>query len=134
MTQDHNVLVEGDIGLIERALTNLLDNAIRHTPAGGRVMLSLSEQGDLARVQVTDTGQGIPPDELPKIFDRFYRVEKNRPNNLGSTGLGLAITRLILELHQTQIMVESILGRGTTFTFSLPIWGKEKSECSPSWN
>lgn len=130
VTQDHNVLVEGDIGLMERVLTNLLENAIRHTPAGGKVTLSLIEQGDLATIQVTDTGQGIPPEDLPHIFDRFYRVEKNRPKDPGSTGLGLAISKLVLELHQTCIKVSSKLGLGTTFTFALPIYGKEKSNCA----
>lgn len=133
VTQDHNVLVEGDIGLIERVLTNWLDNALRHTPTGGTVMLSLVERDNVATVRVTDTGQGIPPEDLPHIFDRFYRVEKNRPKDLSSTGLGLAITKLILELHQTHIQVESTLGVGTSFAFCLPIYGKEKSNCAPAW-
>lgn len=133
VTQDHNVLVEGDIGLMERVLTNLLENAIRHTPEGGKVALSLIEQGDLANIQISDTGQGIPPEDLPHIFDRFYRVEKNRPKDSGSTGLGLAIGKLILGLHKTCIYVNSQLGRGTTFSFALPIYGKEKSNCAPGF-
>lgn len=126
--------MEGDIGLMERVLTNLLDNAIRHTPPDGKVLLSLIQQRGFATITVSDTGQGIPAEDLPHIFDRFYRVEKNRPKELGSTGLGLAITKLILELHQTCITVESTPGSGSSFQFSPPIYGVEKSNCAPGWS
>jgi signal transduction histidine kinase len=121
VTQDHNVLVNGDIGLIERAITNLVDNALRHTPAGGRVMMSLVQTDSLAIFSVGDTGQGIPKEDLPRIFDRFYRVEKNRPEVPGGTGLGLAIVKRILDLHQRSIEVQSQPGIGTTFVFSFPV-------------
>ena len=115
-----------DIGLIERALSNLLDNALRYTPAGGRVTVRLIQQQRKIMVQVSDTGCGIAREELPLIFDRFYRVEKSRTRTTGGAGLGLAITQKILEIHQSQITVESEVGKGTTFTFSLKAWqGKQ---------
>ncbi|MBI5197792.1 MAG: HAMP domain-containing protein [Nitrospirae bacterium] len=118
--------VRADIGLIERALDNLLDNALRYTPQGGTVTLSIDQEnrqetGKLV-VRVSDTGCGIPPDEIPRIFDRFYRVQRNTPGETQGAGLGLAITRRIVELHGSPIGVESTLHSGTTFTFSLPVY------------
>ena len=115
-----------DIGLIERALSNLLDNALRYTPAGGRVTVRLIQQQRKIMVQVSDTGCGIAREELPLIFDRFYRVEKSRTRTTGGAGLGLAITQKILEIHQSRITVESEVGEGTTFTFSLKAWQGNK--------
>ena len=111
--------VAGDLGLIERALTNLLDNAVRHTPAGGMVTLSLeAADSDAVRVSVTDTGEGIGPEVLPRIFERFYQVPSaERPQ--GGSGLGLAIVKRILELHGSSIQVESLPGRGARFWFDL---------------
>ena len=112
--------VDADIGLIERVLENLLDNAIRHTPQGGRVTVSLSADGNVVRVRVADTGEGIPAQELPHLFDRFYQVRKSEREPGGGVGLGLAIVKRILELHAVPIDVDSALQKGTHFDFSLP--------------
>jgi signal transduction histidine kinase len=113
--------VWADIGLIERVLVNLIENAIRYTPEGGMIALSLKPSNDKIKVEVKDTGCGIPPKEIPYIFDRFYSVEKDR-SEAGSAGLGLAIAKRILELHGSSIEVQSHLNAGTTFTFSLVVY------------
>ncbi|MDH4276383.1 MAG: HAMP domain-containing histidine kinase [Gammaproteobacteria bacterium] len=112
--------VRADIALIERALENLIENALRYTPAKGQVQLSLEHVAQGIRVQVRDTGCGIPDAELPRIFDRFYQLDKSRNSNPGATGLGLSIAKRILELHGSAINVTSALMRGTTFSFQLP--------------
>ena len=112
--------VNADIAMIERVIENLLENAVRHTPAGGSIRLTFSPQNTDIAVGVSDTGCGIPEEDLPFIFDRFYRREKLPAGNLGYSGLGLAIARRILELHEKSIRVESTPGSGTTFTFLLP--------------
>lgn len=114
-------LVIGDIGLIERVLDNLVENALRYTPAGGKVDITLTPEHDHVVVHVTDTGCGIAKEDLPRIFDRFYRGEKNRPAAPDSAGLGLTIVKRILELHGTQVHVESTIGTGTRISFSLPV-------------
>jgi signal transduction histidine kinase len=110
-------LVNGDIALMERVLENLIENAIRHTPAGGRVTVMLSPEGDRFAVRVADNGQGISEEHLPHIFDRFYRASDTK----GGAGLGLAIAKKILELHGSSLVAESAIDRGTTFTFQLPV-------------
>ncbi len=112
--------VSGDIALIERVLENLIENAIKYTPQGGRIRLSLVPGPGHIAARVSDTGVGIPADEIPHIFERFYRVEKSRGVGPGGTGLGLAIARRILELHGSAIAVESKPGDGTSFSFELP--------------
>lgn len=113
--------VSGDIGLIERTLDNLIENAVKYTPAGGTVRLALTTDGDHVMTRVSDTGPGIPADELPHIFERFYRVERSRGSEIDGSGLGLAIAFRILELHDSTLEVESVVGRGTTFGFRLAI-------------
>ncbi|MBV6683651.1 cell wall metabolism sensor histidine kinase WalK [Rossellomorea marisflavi] len=105
---------------IEQVLTNLIDNAIRHTPGGGEVTVSLNRntQGYLFFVQ--DTGSGIPEEDLPFVFERFYKADKARTRGKAGTGLGLAIARNIVEAHGGHIQVQSKLDQGTTFTFFLP--------------
>jgi two-component system OmpR family sensor kinase len=110
-------LVSGDIALIERVLENLIDNAIRHTPAGGAITIALTPEGERVRVQVSDTGVGISEEHLPHIFDRFYRAEQ--PVRGDGAGLGLAIAKRILELHGTLLEAESRVDEGTTFVFSV---------------
>jgi signal transduction histidine kinase len=112
--------VNADIGLIERVLENLLDNAIRHTPHGGRVAVSLTVDADEVDVQVADTGCGIPAEELPYVFDRFYQVKKSEREASGGVGLGLAIAKRILDLHASTIAVASSPQTGTRFDFALP--------------
>ena len=120
--------VRADIGLIERALENLIENALHYTPPGGAITLSLSPHNERIRVEVADTGRGITPEHLPYIFDRTYRVPVEAASDeiiseepAQGTGLGLAITRRIIELHGCQISAQSSLGQGATFTFDLPL-------------
>ena len=112
----------GDIGMMQRVLENLLENALRYTPKGGCVSVSLNEENDKVQVKVADTGCGIPDDELAHIFDRFYRLEKSRESNADNAGLGLAIVKRIIELHGSQIKAESEQNKGTTFSFWVETW------------
>jgi len=111
-------LALGDIALLERALSNLIDNALRYTERGGKVTVSAAPGGSGVVVEVKDTGIGIAAAELPRVFDRFYRVEKSRGLGQGNAGLGLAITKRILELHGSTISAESDPGR-TVFRFGV---------------
>jgi two-component system OmpR family sensor kinase len=111
--------VSADIGHIGRVLENLIDNAIRHTPRGGSVSVVLDPRPGSVAVTVSDTGSGIPPRELPRIFDRYYRINKDRRDRTGHAGLGLAIVKKILDLHGSTVEVRSELNRGTSFTFTL---------------
>jgi signal transduction histidine kinase len=113
-------VVHADIALTERALSNLIENALHYTPDGGTVRVALEDEGGRVRARVADTGPGIPEEELPRIFERFYRVEKSRSREGGGTGLGLAIAQQILDLHGRSLSVESTVGKGTTFSFALP--------------
>jgi two-component system OmpR family sensor kinase len=115
--------VDADIGLIERVLENLIDNAIRHTPESGRVEVSLEARDAAVAVHVADTGHGIPAAELPHVFDRFYQVRKSERETSGGAGLGLglAIAKRILDLHASTIAVSSVLEVGTRVDFSLPV-------------
>lgn len=98
----------------------LVDNAIKHTPAGGLVEIATGCAGNEARVTVRDTGVGIPPEHIPRVFDRFYRIDKARSRTYGGTGLGLAIAKAIVEAHGGRIWLESQVGAGTTVTMVLP--------------
>ncbi|MEE9345827.1 MAG: ATP-binding protein [Methylococcales bacterium] len=113
--------VNADIRLIERALENLIDNAIRYTPQLGKIMIELQPSKDRITVSVSDTGNGIPQADIPFIFNRFYCPQRNDPAEGQRSGLGLAIVKRIIELHQSQIKVTSQLGSLTKFTFFLPI-------------
>lgn len=113
-------LVNADISLIERALGNLIDNALRHTPKGGNISIVLIPDGGQVTIEINDTGYGIPENDLPYIFDRFYQQEKSRSKQ-NRSGLGLAIVKRIVELHDSQINVISNLNRGSSFSFRLPI-------------
>lgn len=117
---DELPLVRADIGLIERVLRNLIENSMCYTPAGGRIRISLTPEKQRVTVQVSDTGHGIDAKDLPRIFDRFYRGEKSRTDSSGNAGLGLAIAKRILELHDSSIAVSSAPGQMTTFSFALP--------------
>lgn len=112
--------VEGDSARLTQVLVNLVDNAIKYTPAAGRVTVrAMPDQGGV-RLQVSDTGVGIPPADLGRVFERFYRVDKARARSSGGTGLGLSIVRHIVEAHGGTIEVESEVGKGTTFSVWLP--------------
>jgi two-component system, OmpR family, phosphate regulon sensor histidine kinase PhoR len=117
------VSMRGDRAQLGLLLSNLLDNALRHTPAKGTVCVRLDAAESRALLQVADTGEGIPARELPRVFERFYRVDKARARQTGGTGLGLAIVRHVAEAHGGTVRVDSELGRGSTFTVALPVAG-----------
>lgn len=118
--QEQLPFVNADIGLIERALENLLENAVHYTPEGGSVSLLMKPEDQNIAVEVRDTGPGIPEEEIPQVFNRFYQSEKSRNETGGHSGLGLAITKRIIELHNRSIQVSGAPGKGTSFTFQLP--------------
>lgn len=105
---------------VEQVLTNLLDNAAKYTNAGGHIEVRVRSDRDAVRVDVQDDGIGIPDEDLPRIFERFYRVEKARSRDLGGTGLGLAIVKHLVQAMDGEISVESEVGRGAIFSFTLP--------------
>ena len=118
---EDQITVNGDPDRLKQLFLNLMDNAIKYTPSGGQVTLSFGRNGDGAQISVTDTGVGIPPQDLEKVFDRFYRVDKARSREKGGTGLGLSIARWIVDQHGGKIDVTSQVGKGTTFTVWLPL-------------
>ncbi|HKQ06210.1 MAG TPA: ATP-binding protein [Blastocatellia bacterium] len=111
----------GDEDILRRMLLNLLDNAIKYTPAGGSVIVGIEAEAKAVRISVSDTGIGIPADALPQVFERFYRIAKARSRADGGSGLGLAIAKWAAEAHKGAIRVTSQLGRGSTFTVTLPL-------------
>lgn len=114
-------LVRADETRLIQVLMNLTDNAIKYTPEDGRVTLSVVAEGGFVHVDVIDTGIGIPEKDLPRIFERFYRVDKARSREMGGTGLGLSIVKHIVSAHDGQIWVASVQGQGSTFSFTIPI-------------
>jgi two-component system phosphate regulon sensor histidine kinase PhoR len=106
--------------LLEQALVNLIDNAVKYSPEGGRVQVEAGETPEGIALRVQDWGSGIPPQHLPRLFERFYRVDKARSRKLGGTGLGLAIVKHIAQAHGGQARVDSAPGEGSTFTILLP--------------
>jgi signal transduction histidine kinase len=117
------IIVLGDAERLRQLIWNLVENAIRYTPAGGTVTLALHRRGPVAELTVSDTGIGIPAEHLTHIFERFYRVDTGRSRAVGGTGLGLSIVRQIAESHGGQVRVRSTPGEGSTFTVALPIAG-----------
>jgi two-component system OmpR family sensor kinase len=117
---DEQVAVQGDRDRLKQALLNVVVNALQHTPAGGTVRVGLSRADSVARLWVSDTGAGISPENLNRIFDRFYRVDKARSRSSGGAGLGLAIVKWIVEAHGGTVSVESQPGQGSTFTLLIP--------------
>jgi signal transduction histidine kinase len=119
-----SILVWADRDKINQVLMNLIGNAIKFTPVQGRVTVSASRNGGgNVQVSVSDTGPGVPPDEKEKIFAKFYRIAETNGENSKGTGLGLAISKALVELHGGKIWVESEEGRGSTFSFTLPLSG-----------
>jgi len=114
-------LVDVDPQRIGQVLGNLLSNALTHTPPGGEVVVAARAGKAEVEVSVSDTGDGIPPEHLPYIFERFYRVNKSRSRATGGTGLGLAIAKQLVEAHGGRMEVESEVGKGSRFTFTLPV-------------
>lgn len=113
-------LIFADLGLVERVLNNLMDNALKFTPPGGEVLLQMRADNDAVEVRVTDTGPGIPEAELPHIFDRYRKGERTGDGVNAGAGLGLAIVKKILELHDQGIQIQSRVREGTSFIFQLP--------------
>jgi signal transduction histidine kinase len=109
-----------DAARIQRVLSNLVQNAIRHTPPDGTILLEVHEEHTTVRVDVVDTGEGVAPEDLPRIFERFYRGEKSRVRGQGGTGLGLAIAQGLVEAHGGRIWAQSAPGEGARFSFVLP--------------
>jgi len=113
--------VDADPGRVGQVLRNLLNNAILHTPAGGTITLSARPDAGTVAVSVRDTGVGIPPEHLPNVFERFYRADRSRARATGGAGLGLAIVKQLVMAHGGSVAVESAVGQGSTFTFTLPV-------------
>jgi signal transduction histidine kinase len=118
-----------DPDMLMRVFSNLCDNALRHTPEGGTVVIEARQQGNMLEVAVTDSGKGIPPDALARVFDRFYRVDTSRQIRTGGSGLGLTIVRAIVEAHGGTVRAENAPQGGARFIFSLPI-----AEQAPVWS
>ncbi|MCR4406886.1 MAG: ATP-binding protein [Anaerolineae bacterium] len=114
-------LVQGDRNRLVQVLTNLVSNAYKYTPPGGRITLALHQTDGELQVDVTDTGIGIAPTDLDRVFERFYRADHDLVRGQSGTGLGLAIAKSIVEMHGGRIWVRSVLGKGSTFSFSLPV-------------
>lgn len=115
-------LVDAEQEKIQEVLVNLIENAIKYTPSEGRVLITAKSQDEdgYLRISITDNGPGIPEEHVSRIFERFYRVDKDRSRDVGGTGLGLAIVKHLVEAHGGHVGVESLLGRGSTFWFTLP--------------
>jgi two-component system phosphate regulon sensor histidine kinase PhoR len=114
---------EIDVLKITQVFENLLDNAVKYTPAGSRVVVQIRLVATEIEVAVRDNGPGIPAADLPRLFERFYRVDKGRSREQGGTGLGLSIVKHIVQLHGGRVRVESELGKGAAFFFTLPSAG-----------
>jgi heavy metal sensor kinase len=113
--------IQGDARWLKQAMINLLHNALRYTEPDGRVTVTLGVQGSHTFIAIEDTGHGIEPDQLPHLFERFYRTDRARARDSGGTGLGLPIVKEIIEAHDGHITVESKVGTGSVFTLWLPI-------------
>lgn len=114
------IVVSADADRLEQVVTNLIDNALKYTPAGGRISVAVHARNGEVELSVSDTGRGIPADDLPHVFERFYRSDRSRTRVSGGTGLGLAIAKHIVEAHGGHISVRSRLDEGTTFVVTLP--------------
>jgi signal transduction histidine kinase len=110
-----------DYNRISQVLHNLLENAIAHIAKEGTIMVTAKQEGSWVEVSVADTGEGIPAEDLPNIFERFYRVDKSRARATGGSGLGLTIAKRLVEAQGGKIEVHSELGKGSRFTFTLPV-------------
>lgn len=117
---DDDIRIDGEKDRIQQMILNLISNSIAYTPEGGKITISIKEREHEVDIRVADTGIGISKDDLPRIFERFYRVDKARDRDSGGTGLGLAIVKHLVESHHGTIQVESEEGKGTAFTVTLP--------------
>jgi two-component system phosphate regulon sensor histidine kinase PhoR len=117
---DAGIVVNGNNQRLEQVFTNLLENALKYTPSGGRVSVYVRSNASSVSVDIEDTGIGIPATSLPRVFERFYRVDRSRSREMGGTGLGLAIVKHVMRAHGGTVDVKSEEGRGSTFTITLP--------------
>ena len=113
------LILEADIYRIKQVFINIISNAVSYTLQGGEVFIRIEETSKKVIVHIKDTGTGIEKEEIPRIFERFYRVNKARDRNSGGTGLGLAIVKHLMEAHKGKVTVESEVGKGTTFSIEL---------------
>src|SRR5262249_53044232 len=113
--------VVGDAARLRRLFRSLLANAVKYTDAGGTIGIRSALGADAVRVSIRDSGIGIPPESLPHVFERFYRADPARSRDTGGSGLGLSLAQWIAEAHGGSIAVESAVGRGSTFTVTLPL-------------
>jgi signal transduction histidine kinase len=120
------VFVEGDPARLKQVIVNLLDNAIKYTPKGGSLTLSVTAAADRALCEVADTGYGIPAEAIPFIFERFYRVDEARSREIDGAGLGLAIVKSICAAHGGVVEVKSVVGQGSRFIVALPLAAPEE--------
>jgi two-component system heavy metal sensor histidine kinase CusS len=123
-----NLKLEVDRTLFQRAIGNLLANSMAHTSSGGRISLVASRKDGTVRVEVEDTGSGIAAEHLPRVFDRFYRVDQVRSGASGHVGLGLAIVQRIAKLHHGSACIDSEMGKGTRVCLSFPIVDRPRDE------
>jgi signal transduction histidine kinase len=112
--------VRADNNRLRQVVTNLLSTAIKFSPQGGTITVGVRQEENNVMVWVTDQGVGIPPEAIPKLFRKFFRVDNHETRSIGGTGLGLALIKKIVEAHGGQVWVKSTLGQGSTFFFSLP--------------
>ena len=123
--EQEQVWVRGEATLLERLIANLVENALKHTPAGGKVKIELIRRNGEAVCKVEDTGAGIPAEEMPRLFDKFFTQKTALQQGAQSTGIGLGLCRWIAEVHQGKIEVASPPGRGAVFTVLLPLFEPE---------
>jgi signal transduction histidine kinase len=123
--------VDADRERVHQVLFNLIDNAVRFTPSGGAVTVTAERHNGSVEVQVADTGMGIPPEHLPRLFERFYRADPARSREDGGTGIGLAIARSVVEAHGGHLKAQSEIGKGSVFTFDLPVAPAAKNRREP---
>jgi two-component system, OmpR family, heavy metal sensor histidine kinase CusS len=121
VSTENLLMAELDRKLVQRAVGNLISNALAHTPPGGSIRLGANAENGSVRIDVSDTGSGIPADALPRVFDRFFRVDTSRAQASGGTGLGLAIVQSIMTLHGGKVEIQSRLGQGTRVTLDMPL-------------
>ena len=119
--------LRGDIRLLQGVLQELLDNAIRYSPSGGKIVISTALEGAYVVISVSDTGIGIPKADQDRIFERFYRTDPARSRESGGTGLGLSIAKHLIEAHKGRIKVESEVGKGSRFYIFLPLYQEDHS-------
>jgi signal transduction histidine kinase len=122
---ESQIIVPGNESQLHQALRTLIGNAVQNTPEGGTITLSLEHEANMAKINIKDTGYGIPASDLPHIFDRFYRVRNNGQDHMEDHGLGLAIVKSIADRHRGDVTVKSEVGKGSCFTFNLPLLQQE---------